>query len=230
MKETTLGILGLGSQTTAFYLKELNRVFNEIKGGYSTCPFVLLNTNFDTINSLLPNVSEELNEIVQASISEIENSEIEYILIPNITLHETIDRLKLNTSILHPLDICLTKLKENNWNKVTLFGSIHTMKSHYIRNNFAKNNIEIILPSEEDMQFIDQVRKDVYAEKQTNELIKKYHSTIEKYTENYPVILACTELSIFKPNKKDVLDMVELQIKEAVKTVLKHTIKYKNIQ
>jgi aspartate racemase len=225
MKGTTLGVLGLGSQTTAYYLIELNRVFNEEKGGDSTCPFVLFNTNFDSINSLLPNVSDELNEIVQTYISEIENTEIEYLLIPNITLHETIDGLKFNKSIFHPVDICISKLKKKHWNQVVLFGSEHTMESDYIRTTFAKNEIEILLPSKEDRQFIDQVRKEVYAEKQTEELINSYHLTIEKYTSTHPVILACTELSIFKPNQKNVLDMAELQIKVAVETVLKNNLR-----
>ncbi|MGB5436916.1 MAG: aspartate/glutamate racemase family protein [Maribacter sp.] len=220
MKGITLGILGLGSQTTAFYLKEINRVFNEKKGGYSTCPFVLLNTNFDAINQLLPNVSKELDAVVQAYISEIENTEVQHLLIPNITLHETIDRLKFNKSILHPVQICISKVKENNWKQVVLVGSLYTMQSNYIRANFAKNGIEIILPSEEDRQFIDQVRKAVYAETQTEELIKNYHLTIEKYAKNHTVILACTELSIFKLNHKNLLDMAQLHIEEAVKTVL----------
>jgi aspartate racemase len=220
MDKNTLGILGLGSQTTAYYLRELNRVFNEKKGGYSTCPFVLFNVNFDPINSLLPNVSGALDTIVQSHLSKIENTEIKQLLIPNITLHETIDRLKFKKSILHPVAICISKIKENQWKKVVLFGSLHTMQSNYIRNYFNENDIEILLPSEEDMSFIDHVRKEIYGETQTEELLAKYHLMIEKHSSNHPVILACTELSIFKPFNRNLLDMAQLQIEEAVKTVL----------
>jgi aspartate racemase len=218
----TLGILGLGSQTTAFYLKELNRVFNENKGGYSTCPFLLFNTNFDAINSLLPYVSDDLDKAVQACISEIENTDIEHLIIPNITLHETIDRIKYKNTILHPVDICISKIKENKWSQVVLFGSLHTMQSNYIRTKFSPNNIEILLPSEEDRLFIDKVRIAVYSDTQTEELLNRYHLTIEKYAAINPIILACTELSIFKPINKNLLDMAQLQIVEAVKTVLEN--------
>ena len=51
MKKNTLSILGLGSRSTLFYLAELNTLYLQKKGGYSTCPFTLLNTNFDEINS-----------------------------------------------------------------------------------------------------------------------------------------------------------------------------------
>lgn len=220
MKGAKLGVLGLGSQTTAFYLKELNRAFNRAKGGYSTCPFVLLNTNFDAINQLLPHVSKELDAIVQTSISELESMNVGSLLIPNITLSETVDRLKLKTPVLHPVAICVAKLKEHNSKKVVLFGSLHTMQSNYIQTHFAKNNIEVILPSKEGQLFIDQVRKHVYAETQTEELLQDYHLMIEKYSLKHPVVLACTELSIFKSNQKNVLDMAQLQIENAVKTIL----------
>jgi aspartate racemase len=223
MDKPTLGILGLGSQTTAFYLIELNRVFNEKKGGYSTCPLVLFNTNFDAINSLLPNVSYELDDIVQSYISELEKTAVEHLLVPNITLYETIDLLKFKKKILHSVDICVSKMKDQKRKQVVLFGSLHIMKSEYIRTSFANNDIKIVLPTEENMQFIDQIRKDVYAEKQTEELITNYHLMIEKYTANHSVILACTELSIFKINNKNVLDMAQLQIEEAVKKVLLNT-------
>jgi len=223
MNKPTFGILGLGSQTTAFYLKELNRVFNEKKGGYSTRPFILLNTDFDAINSLLPNVSDELNDIIQSYISELEKTEIEHLLVPNITLHETIDRLVIEKKIIHPIHLTVSKIKQNKWSKIVLFGSLYTMRSDYIPSIFKTNGIETILPSQKDMLIIDEVRKQIYANKETDELIKKYHLMIEKYTANYAVILACTELSIFKPKNKNVLDMAQLQIEKAVKTVLSNT-------
>ena len=59
MSNGTLGILGLGSRTTQFYIQELNRMFQAKKGGYSTCPFILLNTDFHKINTFLPEPSLE---------------------------------------------------------------------------------------------------------------------------------------------------------------------------
>ncbi|MFT7336501.1 MAG: aspartate racemase, partial [Porticoccaceae bacterium] len=69
---------------------------------------------------------------------------------------------------------------------------------------------------------IDEVRNRVYSETETVEFIQDYHLLIEKYTTNNPVVLACTELSVFNPknNNKNILDMAQLQITEAVKTVL----------
>jgi aspartate racemase len=222
MDKIKLGILGLGSRSTTFYINELNTLYNQEKGGYSSCPFTLLNYNFDAINSLLPDASDSLDAIVQDYITELEKTDIESILIPNITLHETIDRLVTKKKIIHPIHLAVAKIKEKNWSKIVLFGSMHSMQSHYISSNFKAHDIEVVLPSEEDRLRIDEVRNRVYSETETVEFIQDYHLLIEKYTTNNPVVLACTELSVFNPknNNKNILDMAQLQITEAVKTVL----------
>jgi aspartate racemase len=222
MDKIKLGILGLGSRSTTFYINELNTLYNQEKGGYSTCPFTLLNYNFAAINSLLPYASDSLDAIVQDYITELEKTDIESILIPNITLHETIDRLVTKKKIIHPIHLAVAKIKEKNWSKIVLFGSMHSMQSHYISSNFKAHDIEVVLPSEEDRLRIDEVRNRVYSETETVEFIQDYHLLIEKYTTNNPVVLACTELSVFNPknNNKNILDMAQLQITEAVKTVL----------
>jgi aspartate racemase len=221
MDKMKLGILGLGSRSTTFYIKELNKLYNQEKGGSSTCPFTLLNCDFDTINSLLPDASKSLDAIVQDYIKELEKMDIESILIPNITLHETIDRLGTKKMIIHPVHLALAKIKEKNWSKIVLFGSMHSMQSHYISSNFKANAIEIVLPSEADRLLIDEVRKRVYSETETIEFIENYHLLIEKYTRDNPVVLACTELSVYKPNNNNnLLDMAQLQIIEAAQTVL----------
>ena len=218
MPKTKLAILGLGSRSTLFFISELNRLFNHAKGGYSTCPFVMLNTDFNAINSLLPNTSHQLDVIIKAYLSKIEKLDVEHLLIPNITLHETIDRLKINNKVLHPVHLTQQKIKENNWKKIVLFGSLHSMTSTYISSHFKLNNIEVLRPSQEDMLVLDDIRKRVYSETETEDLIKNYHALIEKYCTNDPVILACTELSIFKPQKfENLLDMASVQISEAIK-------------
>lgn len=220
MNTKKLGILGLGSQTTLYYISELNRIFNLKKGGYSTCPFLLVNTNFDAINSLLPNVSEELKSLTLEAIQEIEKLNIDSILVPNITLHETIDQLAVQKNILHPVHLTVSKIKEQKFSKIVLMGSEYTMNSDYIHTIFNSNGIEIEIPTAEDILYIDAYRKQVYANTASNKHIENYHKIIEKYTAKNPVVLACTELSIFKPKDNNkLLDMLAIQISAAINTI-----------
>ncbi|WP_139956005.1 aspartate/glutamate racemase family protein [Flavicella sediminum] len=217
MNSIRLGILGLGSQTTTFYISELNRMYHKKHGGYSTCPFVLWNSNFHAINSRLPTISKELNTLVQQEILQLENLGSTHLVIPNITLHESIDQLELSKKVLHPVYLTVEKLKANTISKVVLLGSEHTMNSAYIRSIFKENAIEVTIPTATDRQQIDAFRQQVYAQKETAESIYNYHQIIQKYSATNPVVLACTELSIFKPKEnKQLVDMVTVQIRAAI--------------
>ena len=220
MTKPNLAILGLGSRSTTFYINELNSLYKKKNGGYSTFPFLLLNSNFDWINKLLPHVSKELDNTVNYYIKEIEKMDVENLLIPNITLHETIDKLKINKHILHPITLSITKIKQNNWDKIVIFGSLYGMKSTYLKSCFLNNGIKLIHPSENDMEKIDEVRKEIYNETESSEIIENYYSLLKKYTTEHPVLIACTELSIFCPENDKIIDMAQVQLKEAINSTL----------
>lgn len=217
MSKENIVLLGLGSRSTLYYIEQLNRLYNKKMGGYSTFPFMMINTNFDTINSLLPNPSNELDAVLTEYMTRLEKLEITVILIPNITLHETIDRLKIRKKLLHPLVLTTNKIIEQEHSTIFLLGSLHTMESNYVSSYLERKGISVEIPSKEDRLFIDTVRKQVYAKTETPDLIVAYHKMLAKYTEKFPVILACTELSILKPiNNNRIIDMVQLQVEEAV--------------
>lgn len=214
-----LAVLGLGSRSTLFYIDELNRKYHSKFGGYSTCPFNMLNSNFHAINSLLPKVSKDLNEVCQYYLSELEKFESKDIIIPNITLHEVIDGLVTTKNILHPIALTISKIKANNWSTIVLFGSFYSMQSEYISGQFKAQGIEVVLPSKQDMNFLDDFRKNVYSGCETEDSKQSYHQITDKYTEIAPVVLGCTELSIFKLQNNLVLDMADVQITEAINKI-----------
>lgn len=217
MDKPAFAILGLGSRSTLFYIKELNKLYNEKNGAYSTCPLLLLNANFNDINPLLPNRSKQLDAVVQQYINAIEKLDIDHILIPNITLHDTVDNLSVQKKIIHPLPLSVSKIKANKHSKIVLFGSLYSMQCSYINAYFKSNNIEVVWPSQTDMQAIDNIRKAIYSETETDDLIKNYHLLIAKYSKDFPVVLACTELSILKPtDHSNIFDMAQIQIETAI--------------
>lgn len=221
MEPKSLGILGLGNLSTLFYIKELNNLYNKQFKGYSTCPFKLLNTNFDAINSLLPNTSKSLDTIVKQYIDDLISLKVNVILVPNITLHQTLDRLNISIPIVHPLESTITKIQKNKCKKVLLLASIYTMHSSYIKSYFANNDIDVFLPSKEDMQYVDDVRKQIYEGTETKKMLKDYNYIVEKYARNNAVVIACTELSLRLVNKEglEIFDMSRIQINQSIKAI-----------
>lgn len=217
MKPTSIGILGLGSNSTLFYIKELNALYNKEHNGFSTCPFKMLNTNFNSINQLLPNTSKKLDGIVKDYIDELIALVIDSILVPNITLHETIDRLNISTKIIHPVYCTISELQQKNHKKIVLLGSKHTMKSNYIKSKFTENNLEVLLPTDEEILFIDELRNQVYHNKETEDILEEFNKLIHQYAQENAVVIACTELSIaLTIEHTNVFDMARIQIKQAL--------------
>ncbi len=127
-----LALLGLGERSTAFYLQELNRYYQQYYGNDSTCPLVLLNTDFSEFNPYLPNQFDMLEQRLSYYLHEVTALGVESVLIPNITLHETYDRLIKNTNnhiakCIHPIELAITELQKAQHTNIVLFASAYSM-------------------------------------------------------------------------------------------------------
>lgn len=219
MKAKTIGLLGLGTKSTLFYIEALNAAYSKQNEEQNTLPLHLLNTNFNKINNLLPKPSKELEGIIQNYLNELIKLGVTEIIIPNITLHETIDRLNVSIPIIHPVHHTASEIVNKMHNNVVLFGSEYTMESNYIKSIFKEYNIATIAPSKEDRAFIDVVRKQVYQKTASKDLLDRFNLMIKKYAQNSAVVIACTELSVASTNSsRSIFDMVRIQIREGLKT------------
>ncbi|MDA6070845.1 aspartate/glutamate racemase family protein [Flavobacterium sp. AC] len=220
MKIQSLGILGLGSRSTLFYIKELNRLYHKKRAGYSTCPFTLLNTNFDVLNNLLPKPSNKLKVLLSNYLTELSHLQVDAVLVPNITLHETIDKLSIMPKIIHPVHLTIAKLKDKGFSEIILFGSLHTMESDYLKWAFNNQNIAVSLPAVAERVVIEDVRKHIYWETESKELMQEYADIIKKYSSNNALVLACTELSVaWTTIDSNIFDMSRIQIEAAVENI-----------
>ncbi|MGB2686176.1 MAG: aspartate/glutamate racemase family protein, partial [Olleya sp.] len=203
-----------------FYIKTLNAMYNKKYGGFSTCPFKLLNVDFDAINKLLPNTSNALDTIVKTHLNTLDALKVDNILVPNITLHETIDRLQIKTNVIHAIQETISKITGNNHVNVTIFGTLYTMQSNYLTSQFTAQSINIIKASDADMQLIDNLRIAVYNGDANPKQLNIFNDLLNKYTKNGIVVLACTELSVINTsNSKLVYDMARIQIQAAIKSI-----------
>jgi len=213
-----LGILGLGSRTTLFYMDELNEKYHQKYGGYSTCPFRLLNTNFNKINPYLPTEFNVLEEVLETYVNELIFMGANAILIPNITLHETWDRIESkidqNIKLIHPVQNTIQQLKLNGKSEAMIFGSGYTMNSTLMNDVFSANNIKLLKPQKEEQLVIDNIRKLIYEEKETQKDIELFHDIVRKYSEKHAIVIACTELSIPLYLEDNIYDMSRMQINE----------------
>ena len=211
------GILGLGNASTLFYVNEINTEFQRRNGGYSTCPFILYQVNFDEVNPYLPHDFHILIPAVQNYFLEMKNIGIKTVLIPNITLHETVDQISTDIHIINAIDLTLKKLQKGKISRVVLFGTVFTMDSEYMKRKFAEKEIQLLSISLEDQLFVDNFRKKVYEGKETVADVLEFQKLSYLYSQQETLVLACTELSIHSIKNDSIFDMVQIQIDEFLK-------------
>ena len=212
------GVLGLGAVSTAFYLKEIHKKYHERNHQFSTCPLLVYQIDFQEINPFLPNQFEVLIPKLKKFLKEITTIGIAKLLVPNITLHETLDQIEIPLEICHPVDLTLKHLKDNQISEVYLFGTLYTMNSEYLKSRFLAKKVKVLQPVESDQKWIDDFRKKVYQGNETLEEITFFQTLIRKYSEKNAVVIACTELSIFSLKENpSCIDMMDLQIEEFLK-------------
>ena len=212
------GVLGLGKESTLFYLNQIQKRYQSNNKEWSTCRFIMYQIDFQELNPFLPNQFQDLIPKIQNYLEQIEKLGITKLLIPNITLHETVDQIEFDSFICHPLTLTLNYLQENNISQVFIFGTSYTMNSEYMKQKFSEKDIKLLTPTNDDQIWIDDFRKEVDQQKPTPDRILEFQNLIKKYSVDHPVVIACTELSLFAlKNNLSCIDMAELQIEEFLK-------------
>jgi aspartate racemase len=209
MKKKKIGLLGLGRRATDFYLQHLPHDRDHLH---------LIEVDFDNdINPYLPNNELMLDGKLRTELEKFD--EADAVLIPNITLHETLDRIEPDSShfpVVHAVRETIARLKADGVKKITLFGSLHTMNTEALSAQFEKSEIQLNRPSHKDQEAIDNLRRTIYAGGETQDGLEEFQSLLENYKKNGPVVLACTELSLVVSGQQGVVDMARVSIERAM--------------
>ncbi|WP_299229448.1 aspartate/glutamate racemase family protein [uncultured Psychroserpens sp.] len=209
-----LCVLGLGSRSTQFYIEALHERYHNCFGNYHTFPFILYQIDFNRINIHLPNQFDQLIPELTDCLNSISRLPTQRYLIPNITLHETLDKIDHDLSIIHPIELTINYCSAQDINEIVLFGSQYTMQSSYISKALKAQGITTIIPSDQNILEIDDFRKKLYTHSDSEEDFSRYKKLIDHYTASYHVVIACTELSLNhkKLYNEKLIDMAMLQI------------------
>lgn len=211
-------ILGLGARSTLFCQEKLHQMYFKINGNYATFPFVVKQLDFNLINPYLPENKAVVSPILKRELKQFDIAGV-HLLVPNITIHQILDTMDFQLQIIHPYKLLIRILASKKGEKVILFGTKFTNNSPYFASFITENSIENLLI--EDLLFLDELRKKVYAYAETKQDIINFNKLITKYSKNHIVIIACTELSIINSSgDNNVIDLLRLQCDESLQIIL----------
>jgi len=184
-----IGILGMGKRSTDYlvdYVRDRN--------------FSLVQSDFEFINSHLPDGWANFNDRLHSDLNQLINKECTHVILPNFTMNDHIERViqhyDLSIQLIHPLDLIITEFLSKGIKAFTILGSKYTMSSNTLAERFGSNGITMHSPSDADVYMIDEYRKRLYAYTESPVDNVVFRACVEQYADKYPVVLACSELSI----------------------------------
>jgi aspartate racemase len=226
----TIGLLGGTSWvSTIDYYRYLNQFTNEKLGGDDTAKIVLYSFNYGDIVRMtkaddLPGL---LNTLTEAAIK-LENAGAEMLLLCANTMHRFAEQLQTKTKlpIVHIADVTGNEIRRQCLRNVALLGTRFTMELDFYKNRLAVQQINTIIPSDSDCEFIhrsiyDELGKNIFKSETKARYIEIIKRLATQGAEG--VILGCTEIPLLI-NAEDspipVFDTTMLHAKTAIDLAL----------
>lgn len=198
----TIGLLGgMSWESTSLYYKLINEAVREKLGGLHSAQVVMYSVDFHPLEKLMVQGDwRTLEEQLCRFSRQIEAGGADFLLICTNTMHKIADRIQgaVQIPLLHVADATANKIKSEKKSKIGLLGTRVTMTEAFYKGRLIDTHgLEVIIPSEEDMDIVDRVIfgelcKGIIRE----ESRKDYQRIINRMQDRgaEAVILGCTEI------------------------------------
>jgi len=226
-----IGLIGgMSWESSQDYYRIINEEVKAQLGGSHSADCIMYSFDFQLIEDLQHNGEwEKLTKIMVDEANNLKKAGAEFIVICTNTMHIMAKDIeeKTNLKVLHIAQATASAIKEKQLKKVLLLGTKFTMEGTFYKDILNENDIEVIIPNDEDREFIHQV---IYTELVRGivkaESKQKYLSIINSLKEKgiEGVVLGCTEIPMLvKQEDLDipVLNTTEIHSKAAAKFSLK---------
>lgn len=200
-----LGILGgMSYESTQVYYRIINQEINKKLKKSHSAELVMYSFDYDEIEEFLKNNRWDLikNRLVEEGLKLKLIGAKGLILCAN-TVHLVAEHIEkeIGLPLIHIVKETYKAVKEKNVTKVGLIGTSYTMKSGMYQKYFKDRDIEVVIPEENDQDYIHQV---IYQEL----IIGKYNTEsrnkiieIINHLNVEGIILGCTELPLLISEK-----------------------------
>ncbi|RDU23626.1 aspartate/glutamate racemase family protein [Anaerosacchariphilus polymeriproducens] len=227
----TIGLIGgMSWESTVTYYKIINEVVKEQLGGLHSAKILLYSVDFQEIEECQVNGDwEKSGEILAEAALSLEKAGADFIVICTNTMHKVVPQIqsKIKIPIIHIAEATAEKLLENKIEKVALLGTKYTMKQDFYKEKLMNVGIEVLIPDDEDIEFVNHVIYDELCmgkieEKSKQEYLRIIHKLAEQGAQG--VILGCTEIGLLiqqEDTKLPVFDTTHIHGEKAAMDAIK---------
>ncbi len=193
-----IGILGgISAASTLHYYERLHAVFFRENKHYYYPEIVIDSLNFQYFTDLEnQNRMDEYRQYILSGLNNLQKAGAEFAIMaansPHSVLADIIDAAPL--PILSIVDAVGQRAQKSGLKKLLLTGIAYTMQGTFYHSGLKKYGIEVLVPSKEEQETIDQI---IFSELVINRVTDVSKRKFLKTISSYPVdgvILGCTEL------------------------------------
>ena len=199
----TIGLIGgMSWESTVTYYQVINETVKQELGGLHSARCVLYSVDFDEIERCQSAGDwDKSAEILARAARALERAGADFIVICTNTMHKVAPEVgrQVSIPILHIADMTAVELKKAGVGTVGLLGTKYTMQQDFYKAVLQRSGIEVLTPSEADMEEVNRV---IYEELCVGTLSaqskEKYLSVISELARRgaQGIILGCTEIGL----------------------------------
>jgi aspartate racemase len=199
----TIGLIGgLTWYSTLDYYRLLNELANKELGGSHAAKIILNSVDFGEIEVLTKIQDWDALAIIMCKAAKaIELAGADCVMIGANTMHKIADEVQaaISVPVIHIADAVAASIKKKGLKKVALLGTKYTMQLEFYKTRLAASGIDVIIPAETDIEFINdsiynEFSKGVFLPERKLQYLQIIRSLIGQGAEG--IILGCTEIPI----------------------------------
>jgi aspartate racemase len=199
----TIGLIGgMSWESTVTYYKIVNEVIKKELGGFHSAKCILYSVDFHEIEILQAagEWKKSGEQLAEAAVS-LEKAGADFIVICTNTMHKVADIIqqRISIPILHIAEATAEVLKQKKLQKVALLGTKYTMQQAFYKDILISNGIEVLIPTDKDIETINRVIYQelclgVISEDSKREYLRIIDELAWQGAEG--IILGCTEIGL----------------------------------
>jgi len=211
----TIGIIGgLSWLSTIDYYKAINEQVNQRLGGAQAAKIILYSVNFGEIKALTEqNDWPAITNLICDAAKKLEAAGSNCLLLAVNTMHKIAAEVKASITIplIHIAEVTAEAANQKQFKKVALLGTKFTMELPFYPEALATHGIEMIIPGDEDRDYIhasiyDELGIGIFAPATK----ARYQQIIQQLKDQgaEAVILGCTEIPLLIKEEDSVLPLL----------------------
>ena len=225
-----IGLIGgLSWESSSEYYRLINQETRKRLGGLNSAIVLIYSVNHHEINELEDKDRwEELIEIMIDSARRLEKGGADFVLICCNAMHKIAEQIQdaIKIPLIHIADAAAEAVKHARLSNIGLLGARAVMEEGFIKDNLVTTGLKVLIPNENDREFINHV---IFNELAYGNVVEESREKALEIIEQLKtagaqgVVLGCTELPLLIREEDSVLplfDTLRLHAQRAVDLAL----------